>query len=119
MAATFELGGEVLIHDLTGCRFIDEASRHHQHIRIVVLTDQMGDLRDPAESGTDRLVLVERHVDTLTATADGDTWEHLALFDATSQCMSEVGVVARVLGISAVVLIGVALLFEVLLHELF
>nr|AFN57664.1 hypothetical protein [uncultured bacterium r_02] len=118
MAAAFKFGGEVLVHDGTGGFFGNEATWHHQHIGVVVLTDQMGNLRYPAETGTDALVFVERHVDTLTGTADSDTREHLALLDALSQRMAEVRVVAGVLGIGTVVLIGVALLVEVFLDEL-
>ena len=119
MASTLELGGEVLVHDGAGSLLRDETAWHHQHIGIIVLTDEMGNLRNPAETCADALMLVERHVDALTRTTDGDTREHLALLDALSQCMTEVAIVARVLGISAIVLILVALLFEVFLHELF
>ncbi len=114
MAATFELSGEVLVHDGTGRFLGDKASGHHKHIGIVVLTDEMGDLRDPAETGTDGLVLVERHVDALAGTTDSDAGEDLAVLDALSQSMAEVAVVAGVLGIGAIILIGIALLFEVL-----
>ena len=44
MAATFELGGEVLVHDGTGGILIDETAWHHEHIGIVVLTDEVGNL---------------------------------------------------------------------------
>ena len=90
-----------------------------QHVGIVVLTDQMGDLRNPAEAGTDALVLVERHVDTLTRSADGDAGIDLTLLNTASQGVAEVAVVAGVLGVGAVVLIDVTLLVEVFLHELF
>ena len=119
MASTLELSGEVLVHDGSGGLLRDETAWHHEHIGIVVLTDEMSNLRNPAETGTDALVLVERHVDALTRTTDGDTWEYLALLDALSQCMTEVTVVAGVLSVSAVVFILVALLLEVLLYELF
>ena len=119
MTTTFKLGGEVLIHDLTGGLLIDEPAWHHEHVGIVVLTDEVGDLRDPAETCTDTLVLVERHVDALARTTDGDTREHLALLDALSQCVTEVRVVAGVLRLGAVVLIRIALFGEVLLDELF
>ena len=119
MAATFELGGEILVHDGTGCLLRDEASGHHQHIGIVVLTDEMGNLRNPAETCTDGLVLVEGHVDALTGATNGDAWEYLALLDTLSQCVAEVGVVAGVLGVGAVVLILIAFFLEVLLDELF
>ena len=94
MASTFKLGGEVLVHDGTGRLLIDEASWHHQYVGIVVLTDQVGNLRNPAETCTDALVLVECHVDTLATATDGDTREHLALLDTLSQSMAEVRVVA-------------------------
>ena len=119
MAATFELGGEILVHDLASHVLIDEATGHHEHVGIVVLTDEMGDLRNPAQTGTDGLVLVERHVDALTRTADGNAGIDLTLFDATSQGMTEVGVVAGLFGISTIVLILITLLFEVFLYELF
>ena len=119
MAAAFELGGEILVHDGTGGILVNETARHHEHIGIVVLTDEMGNLRNPAKAGTDALVLVERHVDAFARTADGDTGEYLALLDALSQCVAEVGVVAGVLGVGTVVFILVAFLFEVLLDELF
>ena len=57
MATTFKLGGEVLVHDGTGCILVDETSGHYQHIGIVVLTDQVSDLRNPAETGADALCL--------------------------------------------------------------
>ena len=118
MATAFKLCGEVLVHDGTGRLLRDETSWHDQHIGIVVLTDEVGNLGNPAETRTDRLVLVERHVDALTGATDGDAGEYLALLDTFCQCVTEIAVVAGVLGIGAVVLIGIALLVEVLLHEL-
>ncbi len=53
MAATFKFGGEVLVHNLTSRFLRDESSWHHQHVGIVVLTDQVGNLRDPAETCAD------------------------------------------------------------------
>ena len=119
MAAAFELGGEILVHDGTGSLLRDEATWHHQHIGIVVLTDEMGNLGNPAETGTDGLVLVERHVDALARAADGNAGEYLSLLNTLCQRMAKVRVIAGVLGVGAIVLIGIALLVEVLLHELF
>ena len=84
MAAALKLGGEILVHNLTGHLFINETSWHHQYVGIVVLTDEMGDLRNPAEACTDGLVLVECHINTLTRATDGNTREHLTLLDALS-----------------------------------
>ena len=63
MPSAFEGGGKELVHNLTGHIVVDETSGHHEHIGIVVLTDQMGYLRNPAQSGTHLLVLVERDAD--------------------------------------------------------
>ena len=66
MASTFKLGREIFIHDFASHILVYETSRHHQHVGIVVLTDEVRDLRNPAQTGTDALVLVQRHVDALT-----------------------------------------------------
>ena len=81
MASAFKLCGEVLVHDLTSSLLRDKTSWHHEHIGIIVLTDEVGNLGNPAKTGTDALVFVECHVDTLTRTADGDTREYLTLLD--------------------------------------
>ena len=69
-----------------------------------MLTDEVGNLGNPAETGTDALVFVECHVDTLTRTADGDTGENLTLLDTLCQCVAKITVVARLLVVGAVVL---------------
>ena len=81
MASSFKFSREVLVHNLSSHVFIDEASRHYQYVGIVMLTDEVSNLGNPAETGTDALVFVECHVDTLTRTADGDTREYLTLLD--------------------------------------
>ena len=63
--------------------------------------------------------LVEGHVNTPARATDSDTRKDFTIFYATSQCMSEVRVVARILSVSAVILIGIALFIEIFLHELF
>ena len=63
-------------------------------------------------------MLVQRHVDALAAAADGNARIHLALLDALGQRMAKVTVVARLLGVRAIVLVLIALLFKILLDEL-
>ena len=94
-----KLGGEVLVHDLTGHVLVDETSRHDKHVGIVMLADEMGNLWNPAETSTYGLVLVERHVDAFAAATDSYSREHLASLDATRQSMAEVAVVARLLSV--------------------
>ena len=79
MASALKLGGEVLVHNLTSHLLVDKATRHHQHVGIVVLTDEVGNLRNPAEASADALMLVQRHVDALAASADGNAGIHFTL----------------------------------------
>ena len=116
MATAFELRSKVLVHNLAGRIFIDETSGHNQYVGIVVLTNQMCNFGNPTETCTNRLVFIERHVDTLTTAADGNTWEYFALLNTLSQRMTEVAIVARILRIRAIVLILVSFLFQILLH---
>ena len=119
MASALKFRGEELVHDLAGHVFINEAARHHQHVGIVMLADEVGDFGNPAEAGTNTLVFVECHVDAFARTADGNAGEHLACLDAASEGVTEVRVVARVLGIGAVVLVFEAFLLQILLYERF
>ena len=119
MAAAFELGGEVLVHNLTGCLFGDEASGHDQHVGIVVLTDEMGNLGNPSQTGTDRLMLVERHADALAGAADGNAGIDRAVLDGLAQGMTEVAVVTAGLAGRAEVTIDDTPLHEILLDEFF
>ena len=118
VAAALELGGEVLVHDLAGHVLVNETAGHYQHVGVVVLTDEVGNLGNPAQTGTNVAVVVERHVDALAAATDGYAGEHLALLNTAGQRMAEIAVVARVLRVRAIVLVLVSLLFEILLHKL-
>ena len=82
MTATLELGREVFVHNLTGHILVNEAAGHHQHVGIVVLADEVGNLGNPAQTSADALVLVQRHVDAFARAADGNAGEHLALLNA-------------------------------------
>ena len=81
MATAFEGCGKELVHDLTGHVVVDESAWHHEHVGIVVLADEMGNLWDPAQTGTYLLVLVQRDGDTLARATDGNTGINLTAFD--------------------------------------
>ena len=93
MPSALEGSGKELVHNLTGHVIVDESSRHHEHIGIVVLTNQMSYLRNPAQPSTHLLMLVQCDADTLTTTTDSDARIHLAALDALCQCVAEVGIV--------------------------
>ena len=93
VAATLEGGGEELIHNLTSHVVVDETTWHHKNVSIVVLTDKMSNLRNPAQSGTHLLMLVKGDRDTLARAADGNTRINLTTLDTFSKGMTEVGIV--------------------------
>ena len=51
MTAAFEIGGEELFDELHRLVVGDETGGQHDHVRVVVLADQVGDLLVPYESG--------------------------------------------------------------------
>ena len=118
MTAAFELRIEEFIHNLLCHVVVYETSWHDKHVGIVVLADEMSNLWYPAQTGSDGLMLVQSHVDALTAAADGYSREYLSLLDAFCKGMSEIGVVAALLAEGAIVLICYAVLIEVLLYVL-
>ena len=118
MAATFEAGGEELVHNLTCHVIVDETAWHYQYVGIVVLTDEMCNLGNPAQSGAHMLVLVQCDRDTLATATDGNTRINLATLDTLGQCVSEIGIVYTGIAPCTIVLNGVTLLLQVLEHKL-
>ena len=88
VASALKGRGKELVHNLTSHIVVDKATWHHEYIGIVVLTDEMSNLRNPAQTSTYLLVLVQRDRDTLARTADSDTRINLATLDALSQCVT-------------------------------
>ena len=78
MATALEGNREEFVHDGTGGVVVDETTGQHEHVGIVVLTNQLANLRIPANTGTNALVLVECHGDTLATAADGNARINLA-----------------------------------------
>src|SRR3712207_7954687 len=87
MPAPFEVCGEERRQNLVRFGGVDEASRHHQHVGVVVQPCQAGDFLVPAKSGADALMLVQRHADAVAASADGDARIAFARFHSRSQRM--------------------------------
>lgn len=111
VTSTLEGRGKEFLHNVIGFVVGDKAAGHHEHIGIVVLAGQFGDVRVPAEGGADALVFVQGHGDAVAATADGDTGVALACLNSFSQGVSEVGVVATLWGVGAKILEFIAVLF--------
>ena len=90
MTAAFELRIEEFIHNLLCHVVVYETSWHDKHIGIVVLTDEMSNLWYPTQTGPNGLMLVQSHVDALTATAYGNSRIDFSLLNAFCKCMAKV-----------------------------
>ena len=61
MATALKGGVQILVHDLAGHVVVYETAGHYKNVGVIVLTDKVSNLGDPAESGADALMLVEGH----------------------------------------------------------
>lgn len=61
MTAAFKLGIQIFIHDFAGHVIVNETSRHDKTVGVIVLTDKVCYLRNPAQTGPDALMLVQGH----------------------------------------------------------
>ena len=119
MAATCKLGVEEFVEALAAYVLGDESAGEDDDVGVVVLTDEVGNLGLPNKTSTNALVLVEGHGDAFARTAHGDAWIYFAFLDAFSQSVAIGGIVTRLFGIGAVVLVLVAFLLKIFLDELF
>ena len=90
----------------------DEASRHDKDIGIVVLACQMSNFGSPAKSRTNALMLVERHVDAVSAAADSNSRVTFACLDSLRQLMGKVGIVAAFGRVGSVIFVRPAFGFQ-------
>ncbi len=115
--AAFKRSLEELIHDFLCHLIVDEAAWHYQYVSIVVLTNHMSNLWNPSQSGTNALMLVERHSDTLARATDANTRINFAILNALGQSMTEVWVVDRSVTPCAIILIRIAVFLQILENE--
>ena len=119
VTSTFKVGREELFHNGRCGGGINEASRHNKYVGIIVLTDEMSNLGYPTESGAYALVLVERHGNAFTATADGNARVAFAFLDSLGQWVRIVGIVAASCAVRAEVFVLPALGVEPLFYIFF
>ena len=105
MAAAFEGCSKELIHNLTRHVVVDETTWHNQYVSIVMLTDKMCNLRNPAQSCAHLLVLVQGDRDTLATATDSNTGINLATLDTLSQSVAEVRIIYAGIAPSTIVLV--------------
>ena len=86
MASAFKRHLEELVHNLCSSLVVYKASRHDEHVGVVMLADEACNLRLPCNSGAHAVVLVKNHAYALSASADTYSGINLAAFDA---CMTK------------------------------
>ena len=114
MATAFKRSLKEFIHDCSCGLVVDEATWHNQYVGIVMLTAEMGNLRNPCESGANTLMLVERDADTLATAAYRNAWIYLTALNGLAQGMAKVGIIATHVAICTEILVGITMLFQVL-----
>ena len=116
VATSLEVGLKECLHYLNGLLIADEATRHSKHVGIVVHACKACNLRNPAECRANALVLVERHVDSLSAAANSYARIALAALHGKGAGVGKVGIVSALGAGGAKVAHGDSLTLEVLNH---
>lgn len=94
MAAALESCIEENINTLQSDFRTNETCRKHKHVSVIMSTRQAGNLRLPAQSGTDALMLIQSHTDTIACATDSDSGINLSFLDRNSARMGKIGVIA-------------------------
>ena len=116
MTTSLEVGFKKSLHNLDCLLIADEATGEGKHIGIVVQACQACNFGNPAECRANALVLIERHIDTLTTATDAYTGIALTALHGKGAGMREVGIVAAVSAISAEIAHSDTLALEILNH---
>ena len=78
MASTFKGSLEEGVENLLSLVVRNETTWEHENVSIVVLTNELRNLRTPSDASTHCLMLVQRHGDSLSRATDADTNIHLS-----------------------------------------
>lgn len=119
VSASFELRPEIGFENRRGLVVGDEPRRQYTNVGIVVLFGQGGDFGTPAQGGPNRLMLVEGHADSVPAAAHRYSEIDFARFEPVCQLVCEIGVVAALFAVAAVVENLVSACAEPARNELF
>ena len=112
MTSAFEIRLEERTNDIQRLHCRDKVRRQTQHVRIVMLTSQLRQLRIPAQGRTDTLMLVRTHTDTVTRRADHDTELVLALLYGLCKRVCKIRIIATLGVITAEILYLRSVVFQ-------
>ena len=116
MTTSLEVGFKKSLHNLDCLLIANEATGHCEHVGIIVHTRKACNFGNPAECRANALVLIERHIDTLTTATDAYTGIALTALHGKGARMGKVGIVTTVGAMSAEVAHGDSLTLEILNH---
>ena len=91
---------------------VNESSRHYQNIGVIVLTGEVRYFCIPAECGTNSLMFVQRHIDSVSTAADCNTGITFARFYCDSQRMSIIRIIYTCGRISSEIFVSPAFYFQ-------
>ena len=119
MAATFELGSKELFHNGRCSVGIDKATRHNKNVSIVVQANEMSNLGHPAQACTYTLMLVQRHRDSFTTTANSNTRIALPMLYSLCKGVSKIGIITTSITMGTEVFVLPSLSLKPLLYIFF
>src|SRR5690606_157770 len=101
MPPAFEIGGEKFIDNGFGQCYVDKPSRNAHDVGIVMLPDKGSQFFLPADSGTDTLVFIGCNGHTIRTAANQYAPIKLTALHGHGYRMCKVGIIDRVVGMSA------------------
>ena len=119
MTSAFEIGLEEGTDDIQCFGYGDEVRRQREHISIIMLAREFREFGLPAERGTDTLVLVGSHGDTVSGGTDDNAELIFAFLYRLSERMGEIGIVATLGRVAAEVFHFSTVILEEQLYLLF
>lgn len=118
MTSTLKAGVKECIHNSHTHLWVDEASRQHNAIGIIMLTCQLRQIHIPAMRGTHTLMLVHSHAYTIATSADCNCRIHLAGLQSRRTRMSKISIITRLRRIRAEILIRDTLRIEPSINDI-
>ena len=84
MTPSFEGGCKEFIHNSISFSICNESAWHNQNVGIVMLTDEMCYLWNPAQASSNTLMFIKCYADALTTAANGYAWIYRTRFNGSS-----------------------------------
>jgi hypothetical protein len=110
--SSFKVGIEKYLYHIVSFLLTDKPSGKSQYIGVVMLPHEAGYFYIPAQGASDIPVVIQRHIDAVTCSADGYASVTLTRIDGGTQLMAEIGVIDALCPECTEINVGNTLLFE-------